>query len=81
MYKNLRKSYKFVLFCCMFLVFAMFSYIFKPFLLATGSQPGGFSEISSGNSYTKTWILKGVVQGLGRVPSPCTPPFKIQIFV
>ena len=48
--------------------------------LATGRQPGTFSEISYGKSYTKVWILKGV-QGPGRGGSPCTPPFKIQICV
>ena len=49
--------------------------------LATGRQPGGFSEISCGKSHIEIWILKGGVQGEATLPSPCTPPFVIQIFV
>ena len=39
-------------------------------VLATGRRPGTFSEKSYGKLYTKICI-----------PGPCTPPFKIQIFM
>ena len=41
--------------------------------LATGRQPGGFSEISCGKSYTKIWILKGGYRGRGGYPPPVPP--------
>jgi len=37
------------------------------FLLATGRQPGAFSEMSCRKSYTQIWIFKG---GTGGGPHP-----------
>ena len=50
------------------------------FTLATGRQPGTFSEISYGISYLKFWVLKGGNRG-GCGGAPLHPPFKIQISV
>ena len=50
-------------------------------LLATGRQPGSFSENSYGKSYIKVWILKRGFLEPGRGWLPLYPPFKIQIFI
>ena len=44
----------------------------EPFQLATGRQPGTFSENSNGKSYTNIWILKGGYRG--SPPSPALVP-------
>ena len=41
--------------------------------LATGRQPGGFSEHSFGTSDTKIWILKGGYRGRGGGVLPVPP--------
>ena len=54
----------------------MFAYIqiYIYVCLATGRQPGGFSDNSDGKSNITFWILRGGERGPGREGSPCTPP-------
>ena len=51
-------------------------------LLATGRQPGTFSENAYGKSYTQISIVKAGVHGAGEGGLPLhLSPFKIQMFV
>ena len=50
------------------------NFVFREVVLATGREPGTFSEQSYRISYKQIWILKDGVQRPGSWGSPYTPP-------